>query len=100
PLTAAEGIAQVAEASDVETDAPLPDEPLLDPAVAKSVASEAETMRRAAESALAAVGFGLSTDPGPRGPSLGLPPPGSRRTLVWSCQHPTKTLAPLPSPPG
>ncbi len=49
PLTAAEGIAQVAEASDVETDAPLPDEPLLDPAVAKSVASEAETMRRAAE---------------------------------------------------
>ena len=49
PLTAAEGIAQVAEASDVETEAPLPDEPLLDPAVAKSVASEAETMRRAAE---------------------------------------------------
>lgn len=48
-LTAAEGIAQVAEASDVETDAPLPDEPLLDPSVAKSVASEAETMRRAAE---------------------------------------------------
>ncbi len=49
PLTAAEGIAQVAEASDVETEAPLPDEPLLDPSVAKSVASEAETMRRAAE---------------------------------------------------
>ena len=49
PVTAAEGIAQVAEASDVETDAPLPDEPLLDPSVAKSVASEAETMRRAAE---------------------------------------------------
>jgi hypothetical protein len=49
PITAAEGIAQVAEASDVETDAPLPDEPLLDPSVAKSVASEAETMRRAAE---------------------------------------------------
>ena len=49
PVTAAEGIAQVAEASDVETDAPVPDEPLLDPSVAKSVASEAETMRRAAE---------------------------------------------------
>ena len=49
PITAAEGIAQVAEASDVETDAPLPDEPLLDPSLAKSVASEAETMRRAAE---------------------------------------------------
>jgi len=49
PVTAAEGIAQVAQASDVETDAPLPDEPLLDPSVAKSVASEAETMRRAAE---------------------------------------------------
>lgn len=49
PVTAAEGIAQVAQASDVETEAPLPDEPLLDPSVAKSVASEAETMRRAAE---------------------------------------------------
>ena len=49
PVTAAEGIAQVAEASDVETEVPLPDEPLLDPSVAKSVASEAETMRRAAE---------------------------------------------------
>ena len=49
PLSAAEGIAQVAEASDVETEAPLPDEPLLDPSVAKSVASEAETMRRGAE---------------------------------------------------
>ena len=49
PVTAAEGIAQVAQASDVETDAPLPDEPLLDASVAKSVASEAETMRRAAE---------------------------------------------------
>jgi len=49
PVTAAEGIAQVAEASDVDTDPPLPDEPLLDPSVAKSVASEAETMRRAAE---------------------------------------------------
>ena len=49
PVTAAEGIAQVAEASDVDLEAPLPDEPLLDPSVAKSVASEAETMRRAAE---------------------------------------------------
>jgi hypothetical protein len=49
PVTAAEGIALVAEASDVVTDAPTSDEPLLDPAVAKSIASESETMRRAAE---------------------------------------------------
>jgi hypothetical protein len=48
-LSPAEGIALVAEASGIADPDPTDDEPLLDPSVAKAVASESEILRRGAD---------------------------------------------------